>query len=517
MSIFESRLRNIRCKVWETGAPRFAFPEVSPDNPEAEELESRPNVGIAISGGGTRSASAGLGQLRALTQLDLLAGVRYLSAVSGGGWLATPYTFLPAAVTDDTFLGQVIPPKDLTAANLGDLDHNGFADAVARSGILDDFLGQALRLAGDETFGRALGEIFLERFGLDSLARLFSLNPGTVERLVERNGGDVRRDDFYVARPGRPFLVVGSTLLRQSNPEEAQRRLHFEITPLYVGTRVLHERAGSGGQHVGGGYVEACGYDSDAPGRAPGDDGLVRVRLGGPRHRLTLSDVLGCTGAAPAAVLDRLRLDFLGFPELKHWPVARRAGVAWKAKEYEMTDGGEIENLGVMPLLARKVQRMVVFVNTQDRLRGPSQINNSMPPLFGQTPDFTLNRVFPEEDYLPLVEALLARKAAGKSVLHRTRHRVQDNAHYGVEGGWSVEVLWVYNERVNEWEEELRPEIRERIGHGALGNFPNYRTFLQNPPAVIDLRPDQVDLLANLSCWNVTSNEELFRGFLSGD
>ena len=43
-------------------------------------------VGFAFSGGGTRSASATLGQLRALHELGWLSEADYLSAVSGGSW-----------------------------------------------------------------------------------------------------------------------------------------------------------------------------------------------------------------------------------------------------------------------------------------------------------------------------------------------------------------------------------------------------------------------------------------------
>jgi hypothetical protein len=44
-------------------------------------------VGLAISGGGIRSATLGLGVLQSLQQLDILRGVDYLSTVSGGGYI----------------------------------------------------------------------------------------------------------------------------------------------------------------------------------------------------------------------------------------------------------------------------------------------------------------------------------------------------------------------------------------------------------------------------------------------
>ena len=76
-------------------------------------------------------------------------------------------------------------------------------------------------------------------------------------------------------------------------------------------------------------------------------------------------------------------------------------------------------------------------------------------------------------------------------------------------------MFWIYNERVKKWEDKLRPEIRDSIGSGSLGSFPHYKTFFQNPPAIIDLSAKQVNLLAHLSCWNVMSNSETFKHMLT--
>ena len=54
-----------------------------------------PKLGLALSGGGIRSATFSLGILQKLRELGLLNAVQYLSTVSGGGyigsWLVTAY------------------------------------------------------------------------------------------------------------------------------------------------------------------------------------------------------------------------------------------------------------------------------------------------------------------------------------------------------------------------------------------------------------------------------------------
>lgn len=52
-----------------------------------------PRIGLAISGGGFRAMAFGLGALRALHDRDLLASVRVVSGISGGGMLAALWAY----------------------------------------------------------------------------------------------------------------------------------------------------------------------------------------------------------------------------------------------------------------------------------------------------------------------------------------------------------------------------------------------------------------------------------------
>ena len=72
-------------------------------------------VGVCLSGGGSRAASASMGELRGLRSLGLLDQVSALSTVSGGSWAGVTFTYLPSDISDDEFLGGVVPnPGDLT-------------------------------------------------------------------------------------------------------------------------------------------------------------------------------------------------------------------------------------------------------------------------------------------------------------------------------------------------------------------------------------------------------------------
>src|SRR5260370_38755061 len=55
-------------------------------------------VGLALSGGGIRSAAISLGVLQALNKYGVLVNIDYLSTVSGGGFIGS---FLTAAITSN--------------------------------------------------------------------------------------------------------------------------------------------------------------------------------------------------------------------------------------------------------------------------------------------------------------------------------------------------------------------------------------------------------------------------------
>ena len=83
------------------------------------------NVGLCLSGGGTRACCAGMGQLRALASIQangksLLSQIKALSTVSGGSWLGVPYQYMPASgPADDVYLGTY--DSDQSALTLSDL------------------------------------------------------------------------------------------------------------------------------------------------------------------------------------------------------------------------------------------------------------------------------------------------------------------------------------------------------------------------------------------------------------
>jgi hypothetical protein len=72
---------------------RYGLPEATDEN----------RMGLALSGGGIRSATFALGVLQALAGRDLLKHVDYLSTVSGGGYIGTSLLWWLSGLAGRTF------------------------------------------------------------------------------------------------------------------------------------------------------------------------------------------------------------------------------------------------------------------------------------------------------------------------------------------------------------------------------------------------------------------------------
>lgn len=513
----KTNTKYVATKVYKTSEEGFKYPELN-----YPKLMDKKNVGIAFSGGGTRSASLTMGQLRGLEEIEVLKEIRYLSAVSGGSWGSIPFAFLDDGISDEQFLGSYLEPSQITMDNLKECPENSMTFAIANSKLFNSFIKEIG--AGDERYSRIISDIFLKPFNLGNLRKFFTYNQESLNQILDRNK-DLSEDQFYLvnSRENRPYPIAGGTILRPK-----RNRYPFEMSPLYVGINQLYKKAGSNRKYdIGGGYVEPHGFDSDSPNSYLKAEKEAYVRLGRWRHIFTLGDVIGTSGAAPAEYVERFKLEFLGFPEYKYWS-PDKAGKTTRSKEYDFGDGGILENSGIMPLLRRKVKKIIIFANGSTPLSSDSsgkiKLSSSIPALFHPIPnqygdkDFDDNIVFAnqEEKYEQLVKNLNDLKREGKPAIYVDTYRVTGQEWQGVEGGFDAEVMWIYNDTVKDWINKLPVDIKIRLEAKEFGkHFPHYATFMENFPSIIDLRPEQANLAAHLSAWNIVSNKLMIQDFIN--
>lgn len=503
------------------------------------------NTGICFSGGGTRAQCAAVGQLRALTDLGLLDGVRYISSVSGGSWGTTPLLWGSPDRSDETLLGPITPPEQL--------DPDTLAGPLPADGILVTAtvnLDAALRAQhqadtpASRRWTEAVGAVYLAPFGLHDADHpaYFTATHAEQDAITARNPALAGARFVRSRAPDRlPYHIINSCMIGPTDlePFTDEAPLSYEATPLYSGNpyrrqQLFFSRDGRWAEAcLGGGYIESFAVGSPSL-EAVGDDDTITVQA--PARPFTLADAVGMSSAAYAGVTATLGTSTRGLasrtPSLTTW--SKEPGAA--PTTMAMGDGGVLENYGLLTLLRRKVERVVVFINTSTALdldydpaaRVPEsdQLDSFLPPLFG----FSLsslgtalqsNHVFSGADWVPLVRALQDARRHGRPVTHRMRHTVLPNLVWGIEGGFEVEVLWCYLERVDDWEDRLPDEVEAAVdrGHrwifkGDYAHFPHYKTAGQDSLADVHLSPEQARLLADFTCEVVRMDPAPYRALL---
>lgn len=494
------------------------------------------SVGVCFSGGGSRALSCAMGQLRGLRHLGLLDQTFALSSVSGGTWASSAFTYLPATISDDDFLGGVeLDPGAITiwgdAANA--LDHltpNNLGRVPTTLDLLTDIdevyrLWDRYSMPINDLWQALIGDKVLRPFGLwnpDSQGfdgRYITWNSALRDAAIHRNPS-LREQDFITIERQRPFLVMNTSLFPDA--QASADLLPFEAN-FSLGVRPFFPAKGAQTNDIGGGLLESFAFTGDYLGE--GDPGYVRSSV--PARAYSMSDIVGCSSAAFAQKLEDDYSKLSGLvPRYNYWPLRNRGQNP--AQTLRFADGGSLENLGVNAMLARGMRRLVVFVNTDEavsREDGEVVVSSDIPPLFGLQPYvkgkgympygpnnpghdatrmFGHSKVFAEADFNALTQGLWSAKQSGGSLMFAQTLTVLPNAWFGVEGGYPLDVLWIYNDRVSYWWEKLHWDVRAFIDAESVFDFPRYGTITQ-----LGLSRFLVNALAHLSCWNVASDSTL--------
>lgn len=554
------------------------------------------NVAVCLSGGGSRALSAGMGQLLALETItagpngqNLLAQTRMISAVSGGAWLASTFTYLPSAVlSDQNFLGGPYrAPATLTIDNLETLPSGCLGNSVY--GFSSEWIGTlvlglwALGIPSDLIWQWIVGDRFLAPYGLFPQfgpnwmpglpSGYFTYDTNTKAAILNSNASMRIEKSLLVStstEQPRPFFVCNSALVvTEPAPSVARALSAVQSTPFFTGVMSTSGATDANGRSVGNGGVTSFAFSSVPKANA---NGQVTVTQG--RH-WTLADAVGTSScffadkalgdatrlahdpaarakaiaevraqnesrgvnvsiieACCRAIEDRDARDLPALipddlvPKYLYWPTYVAPGVSVKPTHF--VDGGSLENLGVASALSyADIDGLAVFVNTPEPLKFVGNIlviDGSIPPLFGYQPfdpvrgyvlysdgivapdnaTFAHNQVFASDQFQGLLDALAAAWSnnAASAVASQTL-ALRDNTWFGVKAGRAVKVLWFHLAAPTSWSSQLTGEVaRFERTQASDESFPYYPTMSSS------LKPDQINLLANLTAWTVIQSKD---------
>jgi hypothetical protein len=531
--------QTLNVRFWNTTATAFQYPEISDPDLQYQPILNRPSTGVAISGGGTVSASLIMGYFYALQEMTVFDknleltpvfdNIQYISGVSGGCWGSAPFCFLPDSIDDTTYLGgSKYQPAQLTTAILGQVPDNSMTYAVTNADIVSKVKEELLKYP-ESAYVRAVGDIFLSPFGINGTTSYFTTDADAVSNIISRNP-QLSASDFITLKANRPFPIMNTSLMSQDHVDGSSN-FPCDCTPLYVGVKAFHQGAGKGlifKQNIGGAFVEPFGFNTPDATDVNQEAGTAVVTPG--KEMFSLCYPVGTSGEALEEwVVKNDPIPELIFPSYSYWTPTNAKTSSPEVHTYDFGDGGITDDTGVASLLARGVKNIVVFLTEpfdtttkQYEAIGYNQIAS----LFGQQifdwKSQSLVAANPNSlmldhaKFAALKTGVESAMAAGGPVFWNDSYTVQPNNWFGIAGGWTCNILWIFNTVSPQWVSELPSDVQALLKTDELSDFPYVKVFDQNPGTVIALTPNQANMLGNFGYWMATSAEAEIKSLLGG-
>nr|MCH9638964.1 hypothetical protein [Betaproteobacteria bacterium] len=302
------------------------------------------NVGVCLSGGGSRAMTAAMGQLRALKKLnngqgDLLSQTKAISTVSGGSWLGVTFSYLDDAnVSDDDYLNtyvddpnKLVPSKtpghslaetldELPKGNMGENIISNFSviDIAVQAFFLYKFHGTPANLLWQTVIAsRLLKPYNLYTPGEDRApTSYYTYDESTITQLQNLPNQNPNLANLVghklvnnTQRAERPFVICNTSMfVKNAEPNTPLEKDGFEFlapvqcTPVFTG--IVGDPGGTdaNGKKPGGGGVSSFSFNSE----------LIKTNVADNQNLVTISgtrpfSLLDCVGSSSAAFAETLQ------------------------------------------------------------------------------------------------------------------------------------------------------------------------------------------------------------------
>lgn len=291
------------------------------------------NVAVCLSGGGSRALTAGLGQLRALSYLQLngkslLSQTKALSTVSGGSWVGVTFEYLAGPVTDSAFLNdyvadqsQLVPTRTGTAPTSeildelpnGNLGNSINTDLFSIPGIAIQayLLYKFLKTPENFLWQAIIGLHILGPYNLANLdirdelqpTSLFSWDRTSLADDVTGPNPSLAGETAHLiasaadsTRTTRPFLLCNTSLFLNEPMSTVRFLAPVQCTPFFTGIVGAPVGTDANGRVTGGGGVTSFAFNS-APTAVDPPVTVSQTR------QWALADIVGASSAAYAETL----------------------------------------------------------------------------------------------------------------------------------------------------------------------------------------------------------------------
>jgi hypothetical protein len=208
---------------------------------------------------------------------------------------------------------------------------------------------------------------------------------------------------------------------------------------------------------------------------------------------------------------------------------------AARSKQTSMVlgDGGIVDNVGVIPMVQRELDKIIVFLNPSEALAPasafpPSQhyspTNRQVTGIFGtffgvRTKEYYApgvaiadmgtehrrNAVFQKSDWTRVITALQKSMDKGYGAVATVTCTTIENKWFGIKGGRKIEITWSYLARSPVWEGKMRSDVRKVLDD--VKDFPQIG-MMEHPKSTLNF-------ITNYAAWLVEAHSDVFKKALS--
>lgn len=351
------------------------------------------NVGVCLSGGGSRALTCGMGQLRALKRLQLngtslLGQVKAISTVSGGSWVGVPFLYLDQETSDDDYLNRYVEdqtrlvlkqtPGHTLAETLDELPANNIGQgpaeltfsppALAISALI---LHSLFKVPVDLLWQTLVGMHILKDYQLYDpkvLAKtpttFFSYNEQVLNQDVLDQNPELKDETALLymqtdeQRVHRPFLICNMSMFVTLPGEQQDYLVPVQMTPFFTGVVGNPKNAlDKNGVAVGGGGVTSFAFNSWLVNAASDEIEVEQKRA------WALVDGVGVSSAFFAEKLNDIFDEMRKKPELikKYCEENNAAVEAWIKKILPVKEDGLFDRLlGLLEGGADRIENLIL-------------------------------------------------------------------------------------------------------------------------------------------------------------
>jgi len=348
-----------------------------------------PRFGIALSGGGVRSASFSQGILMGLYELGALNRAGYLSTVSGGGYTGAWYMLHGGRGADDPSAPHEPTDEQLFAPGGEHLQHlaqngkfitTGHGSSTSMEYFLKSVYHFGLSVPG-HWVTNGLIDLQINNHGVRDFYRKGIQASYMYAKPLTRKASERSKESIRGLLPStefnRPFWVLNMHLVLSDTVSSKNRSgLHFELAPLHAGgTEVGYIKVPE--EHVYNWMTPAYGVTiSGAAVDSAAVDSML-IHLGMQVLNLDIGYFIpgwsrGYVKEDAGSWARARRWAWAGgsLPVISwfDWAIGTKRRSRVQTKNYYVTDGGHFENTGAYSLVRRGCRLIIISDNGRDTL-----------------------------------------------------------------------------------------------------------------------------------------------------